>query len=292
MKKNIAILLAGVMSIFVIPRFNVNAATNIENNLNTSTNKSSVEISSGSKIMKVNGNDQTLEVAPYVSKASNSIMVPLRYISYALGLSEDSVKWDPKTSTVTVNANGRIVEMKTNDNIMKINGNDVPMLSKDGLKTNIEVKENRVFVPFRALGEALDVKVDWNADTATATYISTNNKISDDDTNPDIKDPIIEIKHYGDDDFQSWRDSISQKNKAGYDFDIDRYNDEKQDSYRVLEDDYKNGMRDQHQYTQDKYGENTGVESNRYNEYKDRQEIHRQDIYNEFKDKENIYKNN
>jgi hypothetical protein len=33
-----------------------------------------------------------------------------------------------------------------------------------------EIKDSRAFVPFRALGEALGVEVEWVADTKTALY--------------------------------------------------------------------------------------------------------------------------
>ena len=35
-----------------------------------------------------------------------------------------------------------------------------------------EIKNDRVFIPFRNLAEALDIKVDWDEQTKTATYNS------------------------------------------------------------------------------------------------------------------------
>ena len=38
------------------------------------------------------------------------------------------------------------------------------------VKVTAESKDDRSFLPFRALGNALGVSVDWDADTLTATY--------------------------------------------------------------------------------------------------------------------------
>lgn len=46
---------------------------------------------------KINGKEQTLEVAP--TKINNSTMVPLRFVSEALGAKVD---WDSKTQTITI----------------------------------------------------------------------------------------------------------------------------------------------------------------------------------------------
>ena len=132
----------------------------------------SVQMSFDDSIIKINDSEQKLDIAPYISEKNNSMMVPLRYVSYALGLPEDSVKWDAETSTVTVDAGSRIIQMKINDSMMKINGINVPMLSKDGYRVNAEIKNDRVFIPFRNLAEALDIKVDWDEQTKTATYNS------------------------------------------------------------------------------------------------------------------------
>ena len=49
---------------------------------------------------------------------------------------------------------------------MTVNGTDKPIAN--GVKA--EIKDSRTFIPFRALGEALDAKVSWNANTKTATF--------------------------------------------------------------------------------------------------------------------------
>ncbi len=49
---------------------------------------------------------------------------------------------------------------------MIVNGKSIVM--ENGVKA--EITDGRMFVPFRALGNALGVNVDWDADTKTAIY--------------------------------------------------------------------------------------------------------------------------
>ncbi len=137
---------------------------NSNKNENKSLIKNSVEVIADNKIIKVNGEEKELDIAPYISNENNSMMVPIRCVVYALGLSDDQVKWDEKTAIVTVDTGDKVIKIKTNDN------NTVSNTKNNILDLNAEIKDNRVFIPFRSLGETLNIKVDWNADTLTATY--------------------------------------------------------------------------------------------------------------------------
>jgi hypothetical protein len=129
-----------------------------------------VRASIGNPVILVNGNQYTMPVAPYVSPYSNSTMVPVRFISLALGLPESAVRWDPTNSTVTVDAGNRIVQFQTGSYHYSVNGTAIPMLSPDGLPVSLEIREDRAFVPFRALGEAFGIRVTWEQDTTTAIF--------------------------------------------------------------------------------------------------------------------------
>lgn len=43
-----------------------------------------------------------------------------------------------------------------------------PVTMDNGVKA--EITDGRMYIPFRALGEALGVEVDWDANTKTAIY--------------------------------------------------------------------------------------------------------------------------
>ena len=49
---------------------------------------------------------------------------------------------------------------------MNINGEDTYM--ENGVTA--EIKDGRMFVPFRVLGEALGAEVNWDSNTKTAIY--------------------------------------------------------------------------------------------------------------------------
>ena len=129
-----------------------------------------VRASIGNPIILINGNQYTIPVAPYVSPASNSTMVPVRFISLALGLPENAVRWDPAHSTVTIDAGNRIVQFQTGSYHFTVNGVMMPMVSPDGLPVAMEIREERSFVPFRALGEAFGIRVSWEQETSTAVF--------------------------------------------------------------------------------------------------------------------------
>ena len=129
-----------------------------------------VRASIGNPVILVNGSQYTIPVAPYVSPASNSTMVPVRFISLALGLPEDAIRWDPVHSTVTIDAGTRIVQFQTGNYHYTVNGVVMPMLSPDGRPVAMEIREERAFVPFRALGEAFGIRVAWEQETSTAIF--------------------------------------------------------------------------------------------------------------------------
>ena len=53
---------------------------------------------------------------------------------------------------------------------MVVDGTRIPM--EYGVKA--EIKDGRMFVPFRALGQALGIAVTWDANTRTAIYNENN----------------------------------------------------------------------------------------------------------------------
>lgn len=145
----------------------------------TGTLDSVVEVTIGEKTIKMDGEDVAMDVAPYIQASSNSTMVPLRFVSLAIGVDADNaatadesskVMWDANTKTATIlyaAGNGqKIVQFTAGSNTMVIDGTAVPM--DNGVVA--EITDSRMFVPFRALGQALGVPVTWDAETRTAIY--------------------------------------------------------------------------------------------------------------------------
>gem|GEM_PF-459303 len=145
----------------------------------TGTLDSVVEVTIGESTIKMDGEDVQMDVAPYIQASSNSTMVPLRFVSLAIGVDSDNansadesskVMWDANSKTATVlyaAGNGqKIIQFTAGSNTMVIDGTAVPM--DNGVVA--EITDSRMFVPFRALGQALGVPVTWDADTRTAIY--------------------------------------------------------------------------------------------------------------------------
>lgn len=138
-----------------------------------------VEVTIGESTCTVNGEAYDMGVAPYIQASSNSTMVPLRFVSVALGVDSDSldnpdasdrVVWNAATKTVTLyygqGTGQKIVQFTAGSNDMIVDGNAIAM----DYGVVAEITDDRMFVPFRALGNALGIKVTWDADTKTATY--------------------------------------------------------------------------------------------------------------------------
>jgi len=134
-----------------------------------------VEVQDGNPNFVVNGKEvpcpYEVPVAAYVSEASDSMMIPVRFLALALGLEEDQIVWDIKTNKVTIFVPGdRTISFTSYSSIMEVNGVAINMLNANGVPISSEVKEDRMFIPFRKLGEAFGIQVDWDPATRTAYY--------------------------------------------------------------------------------------------------------------------------
>ena len=147
----------------------------------TNTLDGKVEVTIGSKTINMDGSEVDMDTAAYIQTASNSTMVPLRFVSLAIGVDQDSaaagnadnssnIAWDATTKTATIffsaGSAQKIVQFQADSPIMKVDGTAITM--EYGVKA--EIVDGRMFVPFRALGQALGVPVSWDAETRTAIY--------------------------------------------------------------------------------------------------------------------------
>jgi hypothetical protein len=129
-----------------------------------------VEFLIGETFFTVNGRTFTMDVAPYISKASNSTLVPARYLGNSLGIPDTAIVFDDSTKTATFVTQTLVISFQLNNAKMTVNGAEIPMLSPDGLAVAAEIKDSRIFIPLRAFAVALGVTVDWEADTQTAIF--------------------------------------------------------------------------------------------------------------------------
>ncbi|MCD7854623.1 MAG: hypothetical protein LUG66_03295 [Clostridiales bacterium] len=147
--------------------------TETQTEATTETSKNDIKISIGSNEIVIGDNSFEIDAAPYIQAESSSTLVPLRFAAIAIlgGNIEDSdtsdiISWDAVTKTAFISIGDNTIAFTAGSEYMTVNGTERVM--SNGVKA--EITDGRMFIPFRALGEALGVKVDWDANTKTAIY--------------------------------------------------------------------------------------------------------------------------
>lgn len=93
------------------------------------------------------------DVAPYIKNSRT--YVPIRFIAEELGF---DVKWDAKTKKVTMSDGKSTVELTIGSKTMLVNDKKVT------LDAPSEIKDQRTFVPLRAIAEAFGKRVEYSND--------------------------------------------------------------------------------------------------------------------------------
>lgn len=132
-----------------------------------------VRITIGSNIISTDGKKFTVDAAAYIQPESSSTFIPLRFAAIAISGGDvesadtnSTVSWDALSKTASVKTKDAIIKFTAGSNIMYIN--DKPIVMENGAKA--EIKEDRMYIPFRALGTALGAEVFWDGETRTAVY--------------------------------------------------------------------------------------------------------------------------
>ncbi len=102
------------------------------------------------------------DVYPYIKNSRT--YVPIRFIAEELGY---DVKWDGANKKVIMKNGNTNVELTIGSNKMKVNGKVLT------LDAPAEIKDERTFVPLRAIAESFGEKVDYSKDYK-AVYIGDN----------------------------------------------------------------------------------------------------------------------
>ncbi len=132
-----------------------------------------VRVPIGSSSVVIDGKRVAMDAAAYIQEESSSTLVPLRFVALAIlgGDIEDAdesdiVEWNSSKKTATVYAGDDVITFTAGSNIMTVNGEEIEM--SYGVKA--EITDSRMYIPFRALGEALGVDVEWDSASKTAIY--------------------------------------------------------------------------------------------------------------------------
>lgn len=132
-----------------------------------------VKVTIGSRNVTVGNNTYTMDAAAYIQTSSSSTLVPLRFVAIALlgdnvmnADTSNLISWNAQSKTATIFVNNNAVSFTAGSPYMIINGNS--RLMENSVRA--EIVDSRMYIPFRALGTAMNVKVDWDSETKTAIY--------------------------------------------------------------------------------------------------------------------------
>jgi hypothetical protein len=107
--------------------------------------------------------DITCDVTAWVS-AYGATMIPLRFVSYAL---EMDVHWNREALIATItDRNGTHIQFRPYSTYAIVNGQPFPITNGHGQPIEAVLKQGRIFVPLRTLGEILRLPVTWSAQYA------------------------------------------------------------------------------------------------------------------------------
>lgn len=112
----------------------------------------------GSASYEAGGKKQEMDVAPYIK--DDRTYGPVRYIAYALGLSDKDIVWDEGTQTVTLMQEKRVVQFKVGKPGVFIQGTEIPIDVAPEI-----IEPGRVMLPYRWVGFALGASVSWNKES-------------------------------------------------------------------------------------------------------------------------------
>ncbi len=148
-----------------------------------------VKVSIGSTVANVNGNNTTLSVAPYIQKSSGSMMIPLRFVSTALGIPESNIQYNANTKEISITYNGTTAIFITGTDIVYLNGSKYTMYANDSnTNAKTEIVNGSAFIPLRVLEPLFGFKIDWEETTKTAILSNIIEKTTVEDTQPIIEE--------------------------------------------------------------------------------------------------------
>ncbi len=120
-----------------------------------------IRLTIGSNAAEINGGAYTLDAAPYVDIAANRTLVPLRFISGALGA---QVTWLANKKQVVIKDGADEIILTTGSRIVLING-----AAQETDCASATMPPGRVFVPLRFIAEDLGATVDFDPATRLIT---------------------------------------------------------------------------------------------------------------------------
>lgn len=119
-----------------------------------------VKLTLGQLAASAGGRPYTLEAAPFVNAGANRTLVPLRFVSEALGA---EVTWLGQSRQVEIKDGAKQI-------VLTVGSRDILVGEvRSAIDCAPEIVSGRTFVPLRFVSEALGARVDYNANTREIT---------------------------------------------------------------------------------------------------------------------------
>lgn len=148
--------------------------------------------------VKVNNDYIKMDVQPYI--CNDRTLVPIRFVSEALGAKK--VSWEQEIKTVTILTEQTTIKMVIGEERVYVNGKEYKV------SVPVQLKNGRTSVPLRFIAENLNCKVDWNQETYTVN-ISKAEVI--------VPDELVLSRNYTDDEL-FWLSRIINAESGGEPF--------------------------------------------------------------------------
>ena len=116
----------------------------------------------GSPFYMINSEMIRMDAAPYI--AEERTMMPVRYVSNALGIQERNILY--ANDTITIFHGEDVIQMTVGSK--EVRWNNVPIVILD---TPVSVVNGRAYVPVAQLGAIFGTEVTWDAKFKTVTFI-------------------------------------------------------------------------------------------------------------------------
>ncbi|OPX91151.1 MAG: hypothetical protein A4E53_00743 [Pelotomaculum sp. PtaB.Bin104] len=104
----------------------------------------------------------TMDVAPYIK--DNRTYTPVRFLAYALGVTEEGIQWNEATQTVTIIKDDTTLKLTIGSTTLTKNSQTITMDVAPEL-----VNPGRTMLPARWVSEAMGASVTWDETTKQVT---------------------------------------------------------------------------------------------------------------------------
>jgi len=122
-----------------------------------------VEFYIGKAYYTVGGVRFTMDVAPYIK--SSRTFLPVRFVAYGCGVTEDDIIWDPVARTVQLRKGGTTLLLQIGSPVLKVTTSSGTATVQ--MDVAPEITSSRTMLPVRWVAENLGYSVSWDGVTRT-----------------------------------------------------------------------------------------------------------------------------